>query len=140
MTDNSYDSATSPELCCLSEIEASRLLEQNVKVDFLHDFVADLRAVAEAGRWQILSLLRQQELCVNDLTALMKSDQTQISHQLRRLKAQGLVQYRKEGKMSFYSLQSHPLLDQLFAAFDTAQVEILAGAVEPGAAPLEAKA
>jgi DNA-binding transcriptional ArsR family regulator len=109
-------------------------------VDFLHDFVADLRAVAEAGRWQILSLLRQQELCVNDLAALMKSDQTQISHQLRRLKAQGLVQYRKEGKMSFYSLQSHPLLDQLFAAFDTAQVEVLAGAVEPGAAPLEAKA
>ena len=44
------------------------------------------------------------ELCVNDMAQLLGLSQTAVSHQLRVLKNNKLVRFRKEGKIVFYSL------------------------------------
>jgi DNA-binding transcriptional ArsR family regulator len=55
-------------------------------------------------RMQILVTLLKEELCVQCLTDLTEVSQSAISHQLRLLKASGLVKARREGKKMYYSL------------------------------------
>lgn len=52
----------------------------------------------------ILVLLEAGELCVGDLAAVTDSTESATSHQLRVLRAAGLVSYRKEGRVVFYRL------------------------------------
>lgn len=44
------------------------------------------------------------ELSVGDLAKLLGISESATSHQLRVLRSQKLVRYRREGKMAFYSL------------------------------------
>lgn len=44
-------------------------------------------------------------MCVCDLTAVLNMNQPAISHQLKILKQNGFVKYRKDGKTVYYSLK-----------------------------------
>ena len=67
--------------------------------------LADLfKVFGDSTRIKILFALFTQEMCVYDLSALLGMQQSAISHQLRILKQSGLVKYRKQGKIVFYSL------------------------------------
>lgn len=61
-------------------------------------------ALSDPTRVRILSVLARQELCVFDLARLLGLTGSAVSHQLRLLRGQRLVKYRKEGKIAFYSL------------------------------------
>ena len=61
-------------------------------------------ALSDPTRVRIISALGGQELCVFDLARLLGLTGSAISHQLRLLRGQRLVKYRKEGKISYYSL------------------------------------
>lgn len=61
-------------------------------------------ALSDPTRVRIISALAGQELCVFDLSRLLGLTGSAISHQLRLLRGQRLVKYRKEGKIAFYSL------------------------------------
>jgi DNA-binding transcriptional ArsR family regulator len=61
-------------------------------------------ALSDPTRVRIISALSEQELCVFDLACLLGLTGSAVSHQLRLLRGQRLVKYRKEGKISFYSL------------------------------------
>jgi ArsR family transcriptional regulator len=61
-------------------------------------------ALSDPTRVRIISTLAGQELCVFDLARLLGLSGSAISHQLRLLRGQRLVKYRKEGKIAFYSL------------------------------------
>jgi DNA-binding transcriptional ArsR family regulator len=61
-------------------------------------------ALSDPHRLKLLSALAQQELCVCDLAAAVKMGESAVSHQLRVLKAQRLVKYRRRGRNVFYSL------------------------------------
>ena len=52
----------------------------------------------------ILYALFESELCVCDIAQVLGMTQTAVSHQLRVLKSNKLVKFRKEGKNVFYSL------------------------------------
>ena len=60
--------------------------------------------LSDPTRVRILSALAGEELCVFDLARLLGLSGSAISHQLRLLRGQRLVKYRKEGKIAFYSL------------------------------------
>ena len=60
--------------------------------------------LSDPTRVRILSALSGQELCVFDLARLLGLSGSAISHQLRLLRGQRLVKYRKEGKIAYYSL------------------------------------
>lgn len=68
------------------------------------------RALSDPHRLQILSALAQQELCVCDLAAIVKMKESAVSHQLRALKSQRLVKYRRQGRNIYYSLADHHVM------------------------------
>jgi len=61
-------------------------------------------SLSDPTRVRIIFALSEQELCVFDLACLLGLTGSAVSHQLRLLRGQRLVKYRKEGKISFYSL------------------------------------
>lgn len=63
------------------------------------------KALAVETRLKIVfALCQEDELCVCDVANIIGSSEATASHHLRTLKQLGLVKYRKEGKMAFYSL------------------------------------
>lgn len=62
------------------------------------------RTLGDPTRVKVLQALTVQELCVCDLAKLLGVSESATSHQLRVLRSQKLVRYRKEGKMAYYSL------------------------------------
>ncbi len=60
--------------------------------------------LSDPHRLKLLSALAQQELCVCDLAASVKMGESAVSHQLRVLRSQKLVKYRRQGRNVFYSL------------------------------------
>lgn len=62
------------------------------------------KVFADPTRLKILSALSETELCVCDLSALLGSSQSAVSHQLALLRASSLVKNRRAGKTVYYSL------------------------------------
>ena len=62
------------------------------------------KILGDYTRIRILNSLLYSELCVCDLSNLLKMSQSAISHQLRILRTARIVKYRREGKNVFYSL------------------------------------
>jgi DNA-binding transcriptional ArsR family regulator len=74
------------------------------------------RAFGDPTRLTIALALREtDELCVCDLAWIVERAENLVSHHLRALRAAGLADYRRDGKMALYSLTEHgqALLDML---------------------------
>ncbi|MBN1569341.1 MAG: metalloregulator ArsR/SmtB family transcription factor [Acidobacteria bacterium] len=61
-----------------------------------------LRALSDATRLRILSLLEKEELSVNELQEITRMAQSRISTHLGLLQDSGLLQSRREGKRTYY--------------------------------------
>ena len=72
--------------------------------EILYDLADLFKAFSDYTRIKILHALFQEELCVCDLAALLDMTQSAISHQLRVLKGNRLVKFRRDGKVIYYSL------------------------------------
>lgn len=66
-----------------------------------------IRALGDPTRLRILSLLEKGDLSVNELQEVTKMGQSRISTHLGLLQESGLVQSRRDGKRTFYKLNSH---------------------------------
>ena len=63
-----------------------------------------LKAISHEGRLMILCYLASGEKSVMDLEELLSARQAAVSQQLSRLRLEGLVTPRREGKVIYYSL------------------------------------
>lgn len=63
-----------------------------------------LKAISHEGRLMILCHLASGEKSVTELEELLSSRQAAVSQQLSRLRLEGLVTPRREGKAIYYSL------------------------------------
>lgn len=63
-----------------------------------------LKAISHEGRLMILCHLASGEKSVTELEELLSARQAAVSQQLSRLRLEGLVTPRREGKTIFYSL------------------------------------
>ena len=70
----------------------------------LYDLAELFKVFGDSTRIRILFVLFEAEVCVCDLAMVLNMTQSAISHQLRILKANKLVNSRREGKSVFYSL------------------------------------
>ena len=70
-----------------------------------------LKALAHEGRLLILCLLVEEEKSVTEIEEILGLRQPAISQQLARLRADGLVETRREGKNIFYSLARSEVRD-----------------------------
>jgi DNA-binding transcriptional ArsR family regulator len=79
-----------------------------------------LKALAHEARLLILCLLIDEEKSVSDIEEILKLRQPAISQQLARLRADGLVETRRDGKNIFYSLarpEAREVIGALHRAF-----------------------
>ncbi len=82
-----------------------------------------LKALGHEGRLMILCHLAGGEKSVTELERLLDARQASVSQQLARLRLEGLVSYRREGKTIYYSLASgkaRQTIELLYQMFCTA--------------------
>jgi ArsR family transcriptional regulator len=63
------------------------------------------KSLSDPTRLRIVLLLLERELCVCELTAILKLEQSRISHQLRLLRDAGLVEDAREGRWIIYRMR-----------------------------------
>lgn len=84
-----------------------------------------LKALSHEARLVILCLLIEGEKSVTEIEQLLKLRQPAVSQQLARLRADDLVETRRDGKNIYYSLarsEVRQVIESLHAAFCTAKV------------------
>lgn len=77
-----------------------------------------LKALAHEGRLMILCRLATGEKSVTELEELLSSRQAAVSQQLARLRLEGLVNHRREGKIIYYSLRDPNAVRMLELLYD----------------------
>lgn len=62
------------------------------------------KLLGDITRTQILWVLDKNEMCVCDIANVLNMTKSSISHQLAILRSAGIVNFRREGKEVYYSL------------------------------------
>ncbi len=88
----------------VNEVQVKRVQKQMPDPETLNQVAEIFASLADPTRARIIFALSKAELCVCDLAALLRMTISAVSHQLRVLRYLGLVKYRKEGRMVYYSL------------------------------------
>jgi DNA-binding transcriptional ArsR family regulator len=71
------------------------------------------RVLGDPTRVRILDALSAGELCVCDIAALAGISESAVSHQLRLLRGMRLVRPRRSGRLVYYALDDHHIIDLL---------------------------
>ena len=90
--------------------QVRRVQPEVMPVDKAQQMAEFFNALADPSRLRLMSALAKQELCVCDLAAAVKVSESAVSHQLRILRSQRLVKYRREGRNVYYSLADRHII------------------------------
>lgn len=104
------------ELLCLDLPKAETIRAARPSERQARELAQGFRALGDPTRLTIALALREGgELCVCDLAWISERAENLVSHHLRALRAAGLADYRRDGKMALYSLtaRGQVLLDTL---------------------------
>lgn len=106
------------------DLEQDKLDFEQYKLDRMIDNARGasefLKALGHEGRLLILCYLASGEKSVSELENLLSSRQAAVSQQLARLRLEGLVRYRREGKTIYYSIddeKARRILDTIYDLF-----------------------
>lgn len=69
-----------------------------------YDLADFFKIFGDSTRIKILFSLFQKEMCVSEMVNELGMTQSAISHQLRLLRQNDIVKFRKEGQSAIYSL------------------------------------
>ena len=101
-------------------------LEERFDIDEMFDngraAAGFLKAMAHEGRLMILCHLIKGEKSVTELENLLSSRQAAVSQQLARLRLEGIVDYRRDGKTIYYTIKDpkvFKLINLLYEEFCT---------------------
>ena len=100
-----------PETCCVHPEMVDRAKSRMPRQEALYDLAELFRVFGDSTRISILCALFEQELCVGDIAVVLGMGQSAISHQLRLLRAAGLVRARRDGKTVYYALDDEHVHD-----------------------------
>ncbi len=90
----------------LQALEA-RLLDEGKAMRLAEMF----KTLGDPTRLRIISALIEGEVCVHELSRVLHMSQSAVSHQLRVLRHQGLVRFRKVGRHVYYTLDDEHVRD-----------------------------
>jgi DNA-binding transcriptional ArsR family regulator len=68
----------------------------------VHDFLGITKALGDPSRLRILLALRRRELCVCQITELLRLAPSTVSRHLSLLQAAGLIESRKDERWVYY--------------------------------------
>ncbi len=97
--------------CCVHEENVREAKAAMPEIDTLYDLAELFKMFGDTTRISILCALFGRELCVGDIATTLSMGQSAISHQLRLLKASGLVRSRRDGKAVYYALDDDHVHD-----------------------------
>lgn len=92
------------QVSCVNQPLVTRVLGGLPSEELLQGAAEIFRLLADPNRLRLLHALAEEELCVCDLSALVATSASAVSHQLRLLRTARLVKYRRVGKMVYYRL------------------------------------
>ncbi|MBO7719548.1 MAG: winged helix-turn-helix transcriptional regulator [Methanosphaera sp.] len=115
--DNQKDVFNVGEDICSINLVHEKSVENAKKALLTEDVYTDLsdtfRIFGNPTRLKIMSLLAVEDLCVCDISEALSMSQSAVSHQLRTLRGQNLVKFKKEGKQARYSLSDRHVVEIL---------------------------
>ena len=106
------------ECCEYVRVHEEIVCEVNKKMpdeEKLYDLSELFKVFGDLTRIKILYVLFESPMCVCDIASILGMTQSAISHQLRILKQNKLVTFRRDGKTIIYSLADdhvHNILGQ----------------------------
>lgn len=104
-----------PTLKCDCNVIHSKVVDKVLKKmpddNNLYNVANLFKVFGDFTRIRILSALYEAEMCVCDISCLLNMTISAVSHQLRVLRNNKLVKYRREGKEVFYSLADKHIND-----------------------------
>lgn len=90
--------------CCDHSNEVKKIKQTLIDEETLYDVAELFKAYADTTRIKIISVLKDEQLCVGAISELINVSQSAVSHQLRVLKNSKIVKPRREGKQIYYML------------------------------------
>ncbi|OIA99328.1 transcriptional regulator [Paenibacillus sp. LC231] len=106
------------EIFCYDEDKVNRVREKLSKNDF-QNMAQVFKVLADHTRLKVAyALCDEDELCVCDVANIIGSTMATASHHLRLLRNMGIANYRKEGKLVFYSLGDEQLKQMIRLAIE----------------------
>jgi DNA-binding transcriptional ArsR family regulator len=72
--------------------------------------------MGDSARLRILDLLKQREMCVTEIVAMVGEKFTTVSQRLKLLCSEGLVSRRREGNHIYYALADRHVVDLILNA------------------------
>lgn len=87
-------------------------------IEILYDLSELFKVFGDSTRIRILTALTAGEMCVLHLSEHLGMGQSAVSHQLRILRASGLVKPRRQGKTVYYSLDDDHVKEILEAGLE----------------------
>lgn len=100
----SFDMEEKTTYMTINEETAEKIENKMPEESELYDLADLFKVFGDSTRIKILYVLFENEMCVYDIASILNMTQSAISHQLRILKQNRLVKFRKEGKTVLYTL------------------------------------
>ncbi|MDR3602493.1 MAG: metalloregulator ArsR/SmtB family transcription factor [Desulfosporosinus sp.] len=97
------EDAVCDTLCVHHEV-IEKFADQLITLARANNLAELFKTLGDPTRIRIMDALAKSEFCVCDLAELLGLSQSATSHQLRVLRNNDLVKYRREGKMVYYSV------------------------------------
>ncbi|MGY4688689.1 ArsR/SmtB family transcription factor [Salibacterium sp. K-3] len=109
------------DVTCVDEEKVKRL-QASIDDEQVERMAVMFKGLADKSRMKVLQALEAEgELCVCDTSNLLGASTASTSHHLRYLRKLGLVKYRKEGKLVYYSLDDSHVEEMVKLAGDHQQ-------------------
>lgn len=104
----------------LQSLDSKNVSEQDLDgmMDSAKEATDFLKALAHEGRLIILCRLADRECSVAELEEMLSARQAAVSQQLARLRLEGLVSTRREGKTIYYSLSDERVRKSIDLVYD----------------------
>jgi len=102
------DNEDKAETCVVRQIDIAKVEQGRALLlsDEVYASTAEMfRALGDSSRAKIVFSLLQQELCVCDLAAVCDLSESATSQHLRILRGLRIVKVRRDGRMSYYSIE-----------------------------------
>ncbi len=109
------------EICSVQVIDQEKITRVNnalPDIESTNEAAVLFKALSDPTRLRIVQALLLEELCVCDISTVVKVSISAISHQLRLLRSMKIVKNRKQGKMVFYSLDDEHIAQLIKTALE----------------------
>lgn len=102
------------EVCeCFDTVKVEKIKASSLSDETVYDMADLFKVFSDSTRLKILYTLLESDMCVGDLVKALDMKQSAVSHQLRILRQNDIVKFRKSGKAIIYSLDDSHIFEIL---------------------------